>query len=131
MKHTWKITAILLGMFLITQLIGLAVVYTYFIGPELPYGMHPPEVKPIEGFSSIIFAFIFAVILIFLLMKFNLKTVLRLWFFVVVILAIGITLNSLLFYFKIPYTSIIAALIALPLSLLFLLFLLQVALLWK
>lgn len=116
MKHTWQITAILLTMFLATQLIGLAVVHTYLIGPELPYGMEPPEVKPVEGFSSIIFAFVIAVLLMFLLMKFNFKTVLRVWFFVVVILAIGITINSLLFYFGLPYASLIAALIALPLA---------------
>ncbi len=104
-------------MFLITQLIGLAVVHSYITGPELPYNMQPPEdIKPAEGFSSIIFAFVIAVILMFLLMKFKLKTVLRLWFFVVVILAIGITFNSLFIYFQLPYPDIIAALIALPLA---------------
>lgn len=115
MKHTWQITLILLGMFLITQLIGLAVIKTY-IPRELPYGMQPPEMKPQFSLASVIMAFVVAIILIFLLTRIKATFFLRLWFFIVVIIALGITLSSLFFYFPIPYTSLIAALIALPLA---------------
>jgi len=115
-KHTWQITLTLLAMFLATQFIGLAVIHAY-VGKQLPYGMQPPEnIPPSNATLSIIIAFVIAIALIFLLSRIKAKLFLRLWFFVVVILAIGITLNSLLFYFKIPYTAAIAALVALPLA---------------
>lgn len=120
MKHSWKITSVLLVMFLVTQLIGLAVIYSYTIVPELPYGMQPPELETSfdlwQAFVSLIIAFAIAVLLMFLLSKFKVALILRIWFFVVVVIAIGITVNSILYYFPIPYASLIAALFALPLA---------------
>ena len=132
MKHNWKITALLIGMFLVTQIIGLMVINAYTprietviidgieqnisISPQLPYGMQPPEVKPEISLITIIISFAIAVFLIFLLTKIKSKWFLRIWFFVVVILALGITLLALLFYLKIPYGALIALLIALPLA---------------
>src|SRR3989338_5418676 len=57
---------------------------------EVPYGMAPPEVDAVPGLSSIIFSFVLAVAIIFLLMKFKAATFLRLWFFFVVVIAIEI-----------------------------------------
>ena len=119
MKHTWKITFILLGMFLITQLIGLAVVYSYTYIPEIPYGMQPPEeIDPISGLISTVIAFVFAILLVLLLNKYRAKLVLRAWFFIVIVLALGITIYSVLFYFPAiaPYASLIAIAAAIPLA---------------
>jgi len=113
MKHTWKITLVLLGMFLITQFIGLAVINSY-IGKQLPYGMQPPEMAPQVSITSIIISFAIAILLIFLLMKIKATIFLRLWFFVVVLIALAITFNSL--FASIPYASYISLIIALPLS---------------
>lgn len=118
MKHNWKITAIILAMFLLTQFIGLYVINQYspvqqtVINPQtgesknisfypaenqLPYGMQPPEQTQKEAnLVSLIISFAFAVLLIFLLMKFKLKVVLKLWFLAVVVLALGITFNAFL-----------------------------------
>ncbi len=120
MKHNKKVTAILLTMFILTQLIGLLVVYSYN-QQALPYAMQPPaETSPSQGFSSLIIAFVIAIALIFLLMKFKLTSILRAWFFVVVILAIALTLYAfeILAPFNIPYTLalIIPLLIAVPLA---------------
>ena len=131
MKHSVKIVLILLGMFFITQLIGIAVINQY--SPEvkqitddqgniknqtiynLPYGMEPPEdITPTSTLISIVIAITIAVIFILILMKFKAEFFLRTWFFVVVTLALGITINS--FILKIPYSPLIAILIALPLS---------------
>ena len=57
-------------MFLITQLIGLFIVSSYSDGIDLPFGMEPPE--EIEettlagGLTTIIIAFVIAVLLFFL-----------------------------------------------------------------
>jgi presenilin-like A22 family membrane protease len=106
-------------MFLATQLIGLAVINAYTT-QALPYNMQPPELKTDEEYwgmvPMIVLAFIIAIALFFLLTRIKLNIILRLWFFIVIILAVGITLNSLFSYFSIPYTSLIAALVALPLA---------------
>jgi len=85
MKHNLKITIILLSMFFLTQLIGLAVIYKYS-QTTLPYGMQPPEemtpkcpqLNSVQDFFScvknlvhFIIAFAVAILLIFLLMKYK------------------------------------------------------------
>ena len=131
MKHSAKVVMILLGMFFVTQLIGLAVVHYY--GPEyqlvvdengkfiektvynLPYGMEPPEgVTPSSTLVSIVIAIGIAVVFMLILMRYKAAIFLRLWFFIVVILALGVTINAILG--SIPYASIIAILIAIPLA---------------
>ena len=139
MKHKPKITILLLVMFLITQLIGLAVINAYSpktrevrnettgevvnktIGPDLPYGMQPPEnMKEQAGVSifSIIISLIIAVSLILILMKMGAKLVLRLWFLFVVIIGLAIVFNSILIQFNLAYSSILALLISIPLAVL-------------
>mgnify|MGYP000265347094 CR=1 FL=1 len=131
MKHSLKITLILLAMFFLTQLIGLAVINAY--RPEvkdvvlqngsivekevynLPYGMNPPEeTTPKTNLISIFIAIGLAVVIMLFLMKYRLEIFFRIWFFLVVALAIGITLNSLLL--DVPYSSLISFLIAIPIS---------------
>ncbi|MDP2628604.1 MAG: presenilin family intramembrane aspartyl protease [Nanoarchaeota archaeon] len=133
MKHKPKIMAILLGMFILTQFIGLYVVDYY--SPvkvvdgvvqnvteqnKLPYGMQMPEVEKESDyyqtlFPSLVIAFVIAISLLFFLTKFKVEFVLKLWFFIVVIIALGIAINSF-----IPnswkYPTIISLAIAIPLS---------------
>ncbi|MFH1290913.1 MAG: hypothetical protein ABIH92_05935 [Nanoarchaeota archaeon] len=119
MKHSVKITILLLVMFLITQLLGLFVVSQYT--PEstvLPYGMEPPEdVEPRSAWDLVIsFAIAFSIVVVIMLVltRYKAETFLRLWFFAVVILAMGITINSVLL--KAPYASLISLVIAVPLA---------------
>ena len=105
-------------MFLVTQLIGIYVV-GHYSSPEneLPYGMAPPEVEQESDFytsllPSIIIAFIVAISIMFLLTKVNAEFILRLWFFVVVVIALGITFNSVFPDFS--YQALVAGIIALP-----------------
>lgn len=131
MKHTFPITLILLGMFLLTQVIGIAVVNRYSPETEtiitengtlvnittynLPYGTNPPpDIVPGISLITIAVAIIFAVFLMLVLMKIKARLFLRLWFFIVVVLAIGITVNSI--FFNIQGSSIIALIIAFPLA---------------
>ena len=102
MKHKLSITLTLLGMFLLTQLIGMFVVNAYapssqtIINPatgesetilteeSLPFGLQTPHDEPTPSFISIIFSFMLAFALIFILMKYKWKIVIRLWFFFVI-----------------------------------------------
>lgn len=102
MKHSWKITTTLLCMFLVTQLIGLAVIHADVFhlsveingtiqqvsNPQLSWIQPPEDISPGISISSIIISFTIAVFLIFLLSKIKAILFLRIWFFIVVILAI-------------------------------------------
>ena len=77
MKHNIKITAILIAMFFITQMIGLAVIWAYepvvkeviingtaqniTISP-LPYGMEPPQMQNDSDFWYLLPNIIFPMI---------------------------------------------------------------------
>ncbi len=119
MKHSWKITLLLLAMFFITQMFGIFVVGKYAIGAnQLPYGMEPPPDVEQKSAWDLVFSFAVAfsivVIIMLLLTKYKAETFLRFWFFFVVILAMGITINSLLL--KIPYASLTSLVVAIPLA---------------
>jgi len=131
MKHSSKITLLLLAMFFVTQLIGLYVVNQYapvtiqaqdqdgnlinITKHNLPEPFEPPQdTDPKSILISIVFAIIIAVSIMFILMKYNAEILLRIWFFVVVIIAMGLTLNSLIL--DIPGSYIISLVIALPLA---------------
>jgi presenilin-like A22 family membrane protease len=129
-KHNPKITAIIIGMFLLTQFIGLYVVDYYspvrvvngeiqnVTSPGLPYGMESPEVTSNSEylflFPFIIIAFIIAILVMFLLSKFKAEVILRIWFFLVVTIALGISLNTV--FSPLQYASIISLIVALPLA---------------
>lgn len=130
MKHNVKITIVLLAMFFITQFIGLYVVDHYMgfkivdgevqnvSAPRLPYGIDTPQVEKETDFyslfPSLIIAFIIAISLVFVLNKFRADFFLKLWFFVVIIIALGISLNAFLPEFK--YVSYVALGIAFVLA---------------
>lgn len=131
MKHSIKITLVLLGMFIIAQLLGLVVVNLYsphvqiitsangttenVTAYNLPYGFEPPQaVSPSSTVLQICIALIIAITAMFLLMKYGATSILRGWFFIVVALALGVTLNAFIQNFA--YSSIIALVIAIPVS---------------
>ena len=102
-------------MFIVTQFIGLYVV-NHYSDNKLPYGMEPPEeIDPVSAFPSIIIAFIIAIALFFLLTKFKIEFILKLWFFAVIVLALGLSINS--FLPKEQYIPLISLIIALPFAL--------------
>ncbi len=131
MKHNVKITIIILSMFLLTQFIGLYVVDTYskqrVVDGEitkinatktLPYGMEVPEMEQEKDYrtnlTSILISFVIAIAILFMLTRFKAKYVLKTWFFLVTILALGISFNA--FLPAVKYGSLIALVIAIPLA---------------
>ena len=118
MKHNTKVTTILIGMFLVTQLIGLFVIVTYTNGLVLPYGMEPPsDINENSSIITILFAFVIAISLFILLTKIRAESFIRLWFFVVTTIALGLTINAVFFRINmIYYAQFLALAIALPLA---------------
>ncbi len=101
-------------MFLLTQFIGLYVVNFYSAQEnKLPLGMDQSEVphttKEYYGvFSSIVVAFIFAIILFFLLSRFHISFVLKLWFFLVIVIALTISFKAIFLKNFLLYSLIFA-----------------------
>ncbi|MBI2105672.1 hypothetical protein HYT56_02430 [Candidatus Woesearchaeota archaeon] len=121
MKHNFKITAILITLFFLTQIIGLAVVNSYItvekifkeekiiqdgkeitiiveteqeIVGELPYGIERPEMKEKTSYLQIIFAIVFATVLAMVLLKFQAMRLWKLWFFLSVFFTLLISFNA-------------------------------------
>ena len=119
MKHNLKITAILLAMFVVTQMIGIYTVNHYLVPDNaLPFGLEPPEIEKESDYYSIfpgiIIAFIIAILLFLFLTRLKIEFVLKLWFFVVVLLALSIFFFSVLS--PLNYALTFSLLIALPLA---------------
>lgn len=111
MKHSLRITLIILCLFLATQLIGLAVLNDYrpevivftFNGTDLnqtvhnlPYGLEPPAQEPSYSLISFIIAFVIALVIMVAIMKSNLVIIMRVWFALVIIIALAVSLFALL-----------------------------------
>src|SRR3989344_8779836 len=120
MKHNLKISLFLIAMFIVTQFLGLYVVNHYLVQDNvLPYGMTPPQAQQESDFytsflPSIIIAFVIAISLLFFLTKFKAEFILKVWFFVVVIIALGISFSSFLSSLK--YAPLLVLIIAIPLA---------------
>ncbi len=100
MKHSFKITAILLMIFLLAQFIGLGIVYNYVdfarsaeegktMFKDLPIGERPP-VEEKTSYIPIMIAILLGTGLLLLLLKFNLQWLWKVWFFIAVVIALNI-----------------------------------------
>lgn len=126
MKHSIKITAILLGMFLVAQLIGIAVIYSYSPKTEqivsggnvtnvtnynLPYGFEPPKdlekQNPWNVFWQIAISFAIVILVYLGLMKFGFAPVLKTWFLVVITIALAVSINAAFRHF-VPYSTYVS-----------------------
>jgi presenilin-like A22 family membrane protease len=138
MKHNLKIIGIILLMFVLTQLIGLLVIDAYMPSKTVqaeginkttggnvtvPYGMEPPKLENpkdfADMFTSLAISLAVAIFIFFLLMKIRAKSLVRLWFTIVVFITVSIALTALLnraFPHSIIKLEIIALALAIPLT---------------
>ncbi len=104
MKHTFKVTLVLLLLFLLAQFIGIAVLQQYvdqdqtkeqnkIIFTELPIGDRPP-LQENTSYVTIILAVLIGTGLAFLLMRYRLFLVWRIWFFIALLVTIVVSLGA-------------------------------------
>jgi len=115
MKHTLRVTLIVLAMFFFAQILGLIIVNNYVDKEqlksgivsfkELPLGLEVPETTGAESLLTIVLAIVIGTVLALFLIRFGQLGLLKIWFF----LAVMITL-SVAFY------SFVPLIIALPIS---------------
>jgi len=99
MKHSLEITLVVLGIFFITQLIGLGVVNQYIdkqelsegkvVFEDLPLKFERPEVEEGTSFLFIVIAILIGTLIALFIIKFQQLTLWKIWFF----FAVFITLN--------------------------------------
>jgi len=105
MKHTAHITGVLVVFFLLSQLIGLAVINSYVSREltvqagktaysELPYGIERPEAPPLAAFAFIVSVIATGTVLFLLLIKFKKNILWKAWYFFAVTLAMSISLAA-------------------------------------
>ncbi|MBI2141993.1 hypothetical protein HYU15_00710, partial [Candidatus Woesearchaeota archaeon] len=105
MKHSIQVTAFLLSIFLLAQLVGLKVVDNYIdreataksgvaMYKALPYSIERPDIRPELSAWFIFAAIIIGTIVLLLFMKFEKVSFWRLWFFLSVIVTLSIALAS-------------------------------------
>lgn len=103
MKHTLKVTLILIFIFFISQVVGLAVTSKYIEKTDtgiafkaLPYNVERPEVEESTSFTYIIAAILIGTLLVFILMRFRKIRWWKAWFFLSVWLVLTIAFGSVL-----------------------------------
>jgi presenilin-like A22 family membrane protease len=98
MKKSWKIPLILLTIFLVTQVLGYFVTQSYFIeGKELPVifqNTPSEELSTLNFFITLIPSFVIAILLIMIIMKYKLNKAIKIWFSLIVLTGIFITLYA-------------------------------------
>lgn len=106
MKHTFKVTIVLLLLFLLAQFIGIVVLQQYvdqdkstqqhkLVFADLPIGERPP-LEQNNSYLSVIFAVLLGTGLAFLLMRYRLIWVWRIWFFIALLVTIVVSLGAFL-----------------------------------
>jgi len=146
MKHEAKIIGVLLLMFIVTQLIGLAVidatvskeskliegVEKNVTVSDAPFDFGPPDVEEEHTksyFWMLIIAFVFAIALFFLLTRLKTSLVIQIWFTIVVFITVIVSIYGLLKFslgdslntslyapLKLTTYSLIGLLLAIPLT---------------
>jgi presenilin-like A22 family membrane protease len=134
MKHTVKVTIVLLVLFLFAQLIGLLVISNYVevkevisyeeriengiividevvteeeVWETLPLELERPEIEGNQSYVAIIGSIIVATILALVLIKFEAAFLWKIWFFLSVLFTLGVAFNA----FIIQGVAIILALL--------------------
>ena len=114
MKHTFKITLILVAIFLVSQIVGLAITGRYIdveertvideetgeeiIVKDLSYGELPyierPIVEESSSFLYILSAVLIGTMLVLVLVRFKKVNIWRIWFFLAVFLCLMVALGA-------------------------------------
>jgi len=108
MKHTLKITIILLALFFSTQIIGL-IITKHFNENPLPYDIQRPELEKETSFLPIFIIILVGTGLLLLIIKLKIKFLWKAWFFLSVLITLSIAFSSFL-------NQILSAIISLALT---------------
>jgi len=118
MKHTLKVTFILVFLFFVSQVIGLVITNAYIdhkateetgevVFVKLPYDIERPPVEQKSSFVFVITAVLIGTLLVLLLIRFKKTFLWKIWFFLAVVLCLSIAFSA----FMNPYLAFFLSLI--------------------
>jgi len=110
MKHTFKVTSIILLLFLATQLLGLVIVKQYLPRETLPFNIEKPQIDEKTSFIPIFITIILATVIAIVLIRFSAIRLWKLWFFLSVLFTLVVAFSAFI-------PQVMALIIALILSL--------------
>ncbi|HLC52540.1 MAG TPA: presenilin family intramembrane aspartyl protease [Candidatus Nanoarchaeia archaeon] len=103
MKHTPKITLILLGIFLLAQFFGIAILYNYIdfeksseeetVFREVPFVERPP-VNEKTFFVPVILAVFVGTIIFLILLKYKLIWIMKVWYLIALFISLSTAFNA-------------------------------------
>ena len=111
MKHTLKVTLIILGIFLLAQLVGLYVTDHFSIQDQLPMNIERPEVSETGSFFTLLIFIFLATALALLLIKFALFKIWKFWFLLSVFFTLTVTWSAFMWEWLAIVLAIIFALL--------------------
>ncbi|QQG38791.1 MAG: hypothetical protein HYS32_04305 [Candidatus Woesearchaeota archaeon] len=92
MKHTLKITLILVLLFITAQVIGLFIINKYIV-KELPYGIEKPEYDEKTSFVPVTILIIIGTIIALFLIRLRANLLWKLWFLFAITIALSISFS--------------------------------------
>ena len=110
MKHTLRITLLLVFLFLIAHFLGLIILNNYS-AEELPLGLEPPEVEENTSFIPVFIGILLATVFMLFIARFKGMMFWKVWFFITITLTLTIAFGAFL-------TQFIAILLAIAFALL-------------
>tara|TARA_Y100000310_G_scaffold327508_1_gene394004 strand:- start:1460 stop:2377 length:918 start_codon:yes stop_codon:yes gene_type:complete len=120
MKHELKVTILLLILFFVSQVVGLAIIDRYIdhtvteatgvaTFKDLPYQVERPEVEGGASFGYIFFAILIGTAILLLLIRFKKVMIIKAWFFIVAWLCLAFAFSAFISSFV---ASILAFIVA-------------------
>ncbi|HLD12210.1 MAG TPA: presenilin family intramembrane aspartyl protease [Candidatus Nanoarchaeia archaeon] len=95
MKHSLSVSLLLVGLFVLAQVVGLFVVQGY-ASQSLPLGLQPPALDPDTSFISLLGTVIVLSLVVWLLMRFRFGFLWKFWFFISLTLVLTVALAAFL-----------------------------------
>jgi len=101
MKHSWQATGFLIGIFILSQLVGIVIIDKYYSKEtdsykELPLNIERPEIEESISWIYILIAVLLGTALMFTLIKFKLFVVGKIWFYIAIWMSLTIAFNAFL-----------------------------------
>jgi presenilin-like A22 family membrane protease len=87
-----KISLVILGLFLIAQIVGLFIIENGIV-PEL-FRYNGETISPMSMFLNMIVSFVLAITIFFFLIQYKWKSLLKVWFALVILLTLAISINT-------------------------------------
>src|SRR3989338_3985988 len=98
MKHTLRITLLLVFLFLIAHFLGLIILNNYS-AEELPLGLEPPEVEENTSFIPVFIGILLATVFMLFIARFKGMMFWKVWFFITITLTLTIAFGAFLTQF--------------------------------